>query len=303
MSAMPLILASLLAANGQPTPPPQESIVVTGNRLAPAEAERVAAQFVRAAGVGIDDRPVARWQEPVCISIQGLQDQYAGILRRRMEQVAGAVGVRLAPSGCEPNIGIIFTAEPLQSLRNIETRRPGYFRELSATDRAALFRAGSPIRWLYGTTTTSIEGREMTDGAQMGIPSVLGVDQRQLAAVGSAPMTFGYGASSVSTGVARVLRGAAIIVDLGALDGQSMGQLGDYIAMVAFAEMRAREPMPTGSILNLFTPTPPTGLTYQDRAFLTTLYRLQLDRRGRRHRAIMMRELVAAMSEANTAEP
>jgi hypothetical protein len=295
-----LFLATTLIASdglaGQTPSPAEESIVVTGSRLSPEEAQRVASQFLRAAGVGTDDRPVARWEEPVCISIQGLRDEYAAILRRRMEQVARAVGVRLAPSGCDSNIGIIFTTDPLQSVRNIETRRPGYLRELSGSERERVFRPGAPVRWLYGTTTTTIEGREMTDGAQMANPAVLGVDQRQLGAAGSAPMTFGYGASSVSSGVARVLRGVAVVVDLNALDGQTMGALGDYLAMVSFAEMRSREAMPAGSVLNLFTPAPPAGLTHQDRAFLSTLYRLPLDRRGRRHRAIMMRELVAAMT-------
>lgn len=284
-------------------PPSSDPIVVTGSRLSPEEAQRVASQFVRAAGVGTDDRPVALWEEPVCISIQGLRDEFAAILRRRMQQVATAVGVRLAPSGCDSNVGVIFTTDPLHTVRNIETRRPGYLRELSAGEREQVFRSGVLVRWLYGTTTTTIEGREMTDGAQMANPAFLGVDPRQLGAAGSAPMTFGYGARSVSSGVARVLRGVAVVVDLNALEGQTMGALGDYISLVAFAEMRSRDAMPSGSILNLFTSAPPTGLTHQDRAFLSTLYRLPLDRRGRRHRAIMMRELVAAMTATGAVRP
>jgi hypothetical protein len=279
--------------------PATDPIVVTGTRSSPEEARRIASQFVRAAGVGVDDRPVARWQEPVCISIRGLRDEYGAMLRRRMQRVAEETGVRLAPGGCAPNIVVNFTFRPLDALRNLQAHRPYFFHDISPAERAAVFADRVPIRWVYSTTMTTFDGREMTTGAQVAGPTMLGID---VTALGSeTPITFGYGASGVSSGVARVLRGATVIVDLGALNGQSMAGLGDYISMVAFAEMRSREAMPADSILNLFSQMPSHSLTLHDRAFLSILYRLPLDRGGRRHRAIMMRELVAAMTDAGTA--
>lgn len=291
--------ANPAAGNSAFQPATTDPIVVTGTRYPAEEARRIASEFVRAAGVGVDDRPVARWQDPVCINIRGLRDEYGAMVRRRMQRVAEQAGVRFAPAGCTPNIVVNFTFRPLQALRNLQAHRPYFFHDISPAERAAVFADGAAVRWLYSTTMTTFDGREITTGVQVGGPSMLGID---MTAFGTeTPVTFGYGASSVSTGVARVLRGATVIVDLGALSGQSLAALGDYVAMVAFAEMRAREAMPAASILNLFSPAPSDGLTLHDRAFLSALYRLPLDRGGRRHRAIMMRELVAAMTDAGTA--
>ena len=67
--------------------------------------------------------------------------------------------------------------------------------------------------------------------------------------------------------------------------------------------MRMRDAAPFASVLNLFNGPAVSVLTSSDRAFLTALYRLQLDRRGGRHRAITMRELVAAMTASGTEQP
>jgi hypothetical protein len=76
-------------------------------------------------------------------------------------------------------------------------------------------------------------------------------------------------------------RGAAIskvlvIVDKTRVQGASMGQLADYIAMVSYAEIRPDAQLDDApTILKLFDGAPkaaPAGLSDWDQAFLTSLY-------------------------------
>jgi hypothetical protein len=104
-----------------------------------------------------------------------------------------------------------------------------------------------------------------------------------------------YGSSIVSTQAARVLTSATVLVDVDRVEGMPLDSVASYAALVAFAEIRATDFAPSGSILGLFeAESDLRELTELDMAFLSALYRLPLDRNGRRHRGILVRALVAA---------
>lgn len=300
-----MLVAQSAHASTALQPPASDPIVVTGTRATPEEAQRQASEFVRTIGFGAGDRPVARWEDPVCLSIQGLRERYSSIIEREMRLVARTAGIRLAGAGCEANVIVAFTNDSPAFLRAMERRAPHYLAEIDPENRERLYSGEQPIRWLYSTRTQGADGRALTTGMALGPGMAVGAFGGGDSPVPpNMPMHVGYGPSSVSTGTARVLNGAAVIVDLGRLDGQSLGAIAAYVAMVAFAEIRSGERSPAGSILGLFEPDGNrAGLTAWDRTFLTTLYDIPLDRGGRRHCAIMMRELVAAMTGATTAEP
>ena len=98
----------------------------------------------------------------------------------------------------------------------------------------------------------------------------------------------------ISTMTARVLTSATVIVDLRLVEGRPLAAIADYAALVALAEIRPNDPSPSGSVLAMFDAGGRPEFTDWDRAFIAALYRIPLDRMGRRHRGLLVRELVAA---------
>jgi hypothetical protein len=102
-----------------------------------------------------------------------------------------------------------------------------------------------------------------------------------------------YNSSLISTQGARAIIDANVVIDLDRVEGQSLQAVAAYAAFVAFSEVHPREPAPEGSILGMFGPTPGArGLTDWDMAFLRALYQLPLDRQARRHRGLLVRDMV-----------
>ena len=95
------------------------------------------------------------------------------------------------------------------------------------------------------------------------------------------------------TQVNRALIRATVVIDLDRVEGRLLDSVAAYAAFVAFAEIRPSEPPPAGSILELFgTAAGAPGVTDWDMAFLRALYRMPLDRQARRHRGLLVREMV-----------
>ena len=111
------------------------------------------------------------------------------------------------------------------------------------------------------------------------------------------PATYHYNSSMVSTQTVRALVDAVVLIDVSRIERMPLDAVAAYAAMVAFAEIRESDFAARGSILGLFEndPSAPRALTEWDRAFLRVLYRLSLDRDARRHRGILVRDLLAAV--------
>lgn len=106
-----------------------------------------------------------------------------------------------------------------------------------------------------------------------------------------------YDSSVISTQVSRAIVNANVVIDLDRVEGRRLDAVAAYAAFVAFAEVRASETPPLGSILGLFGPEADASrLTEWDMAFLRALYRLPLDRPARSHRGMLVREMVDAQT-------
>lgn len=292
---------ALLLGGGQ-APPSDDAIVVTGTRYTREEARRRAALFVDRMGIGAGDRPVARWGGAVCPAVQGIDAALAERVVARMRAAAVAAGIRVAPAGCETNIVVQFTTNAGPVMRRLAQRAPGYLEDVPVAEREALYSGRAPVRWVYSTAVRSIHGIDSSTGQVMfagGGEGGIGAALPQ-----NVPTALNYGSSIVSTQTARVLMGAAIVVDANLADGRLLDSVADYVAFVAFAEVRPNDPAPSDSILALFeNGAGIQTLTDWDNAFLTALYRIPLDRMGRRHRDMLISELVAAASQAGRATP
>ena len=119
-------LASLAAAGAAAaTPPGDEGITVTAPRLTDeqvAKAARIYADKV------LPPTPLygqfARWVDPVCIKVSGIDAAYAPRVAARITAAATAAGVKLAPAGCTPNLLVAFTLDARHTVDIITTRMP-----------------------------------------------------------------------------------------------------------------------------------------------------------------------------------
>lgn len=292
-----LLGATLTAAQTPPTglrSDPDAPIVVTGTRPTRAEARERAAAFVRELGVAQGERPVARWADRVCPVVRGIAEPYARIVQTRMRAIAAAAGIEAAPEGCRPNISVSFVGDAAGLVQEVARRSPTRLNEVPGPAREALLNGAAAVRWWYITETRSRHAMRNapqslateTGGGSGGSATTSGsLDAESMAQ---------YNSSMVSTQVNRVLLDAAVVIDFDEVSGRSLEAVAAYAAFVAFAEIRAADAAPPASILGMFGSDAAgvAAMTDWDMAFLRALYRLPLDRGSRRHRGILVREMV-----------
>ena len=290
-------LGALAVAARQEPPVPSDPITVTGTRLTPAEARERAEMFVRGTGVAEGNEPVARWEDPVCPVVTGIRDPaHAAIVANRIRAVARAAGARVAGDDCQPNIMVSFTEDGPGVMREIVRRSARRLDEVPVVARAELIEGVAPIRWFYTTETRSDHNVSGTTNAPAWTS---GNGNGGSVLPQNVPMLFQYRSTTVGTQAARVLRTATVVVDISRMDRMPLDAVASYAALVALAEIRRDDFAPPGSILGLFRPDPGgRELTGWDMAFLRALYSLPLDRHARRHRGMLIRELIEAASGA-----
>jgi len=300
-----LCIAAALPAQPQPASDPNSPIVVTGERLTPREARERAVAFVRGTGVAAGDRPVARWIDPVCMNVIGLSERHGAIVRSRIERIAEAAGVPVARGRCENNFAVIFTGDAGSVVREVEQRAPRRLSEVTGPARRRLVGGSMPIRWWYSTQPRSRHGmRESTNSPAFtsGMPTADATGTVSSPSGGGSvlpdnvPNLYHYNSSMVSTQAVRALVSASVVVDVNQMH-MPLEAVAGYVAMVGFAEIRENDFSSPGSILGMFenNPNAPRTLTDWDMGFLRVLYRLPLDRDARRHRGILVRDLLAAV--------
>ncbi len=278
---------------------PNAPIVVTGERVTREQAHERAVAFVRQVGVARGETPVARWTDRICPRVLGIAQAYASIVETRMREIAEAAGLQVARPGCQPNIVVSFVGDARGLVRDIARRSPRRLLQVSPELHDGLLNGDAPVRWWYVTETRS---REQMRNA----PQSLGTTGAGSDAVGDGNPTRNalgtadveslnqYGAGSiVSTQGARAIIDAQVVIDLDRAEGRSLQAVAAYASLVAFAEVRPSAPPPTGSILSLFEAgAVMPGLTDWDMAFLRSLYNIPLDRQARRHRGLLVRDMV-----------
>ena len=226
---------------------------------------------------------LARWAVPICPVAVGLPPDFDAFIVQRIRAVADQVDARAAPEPCGLNVLILVTPHPGQLSRWLVK----YKSRLLASDRQGIDRAKletfaaskDPVRWLYVSDTTQ------TTGSGVALPPAIGAAGDALAAF------FGHTALAGQPQFAQVVPSrlqptgdetfsqVVIIVDASRIAGFSAGQVADYLAMIALANVRAESSFAgTNTVLNLFAPgrdetARPTGLTNWDTDYLSALYK------------------------------
>jgi hypothetical protein len=262
----------------------------------PEEVRREAQAFVRAMGVA--DRPVARFVDPVCPKALGVPREIAEKVEARFRTIAKDAGARVARGTCEANVTFAFDKNTDALVEEVARRSPGIFEEVGPGHVQALKRSPAPIRWWHTTAQRTKDGmRALGNDAP---PAVAG-RQDQPGGVPLAGQVYQqYRSSFLGTQMVRALTSATIVIDVDRANGLPLDSVAAFASLVGLAEIRFDEDAPANSILGLTDKDGPRDLTTLDQTFLRTLYKLPLDRTAIAHRGLLIRGLVSG--EASKAE-
>jgi len=289
VQAKPAAPEPVQAAAQAPASPPA-TVAMT-----PAEVRQQAYQFAQvfsATSAKLDQ--LARWTKPVCVSVQGLQADAAARVTGRVEEVARSVGVGAQPAGCKPNMQIVFTAKPQALLDKVALEHEHLLGYWHRRDRDRLKTVTRPVQAWYVTGTRGETGNSA--GMMFG-----GMDRTwtNTGAAGRQPESFqiddednvGPGPTGCAgeprfTGcLASEFQNVLVVVDADRVQDLNPGLIADYVAMLAMAQPRSPDAcngLP--SVIELFAKGCPAaaarnGLTRADVAYLTALYKIDLQAR------------------------
>jgi hypothetical protein len=230
--------ATLAAAQ----PPPAE----TGpDIIVRARQEQALRDFVASVAEAGRSGQIARWNREICPAVIGIDQGQADFMARRIGELAASFELRTRTSDCRSTMLIVVTQDAAGLARHFARTYPITLR----TDGRAklnLFAATSrPVRWL-----------SVTDLCGIGcvLPN-----------------------SRITRATHPQFQAMIVIVDARQIGGYSLGELSDYVAMVALANPRVAATREQESILSMFErprrADGPFALTRDDRSFLAGLYR------------------------------
>lgn len=304
------LLAAALLASPQSAPAAQsapasqdpvrlEDVVVDARRL-----EDTTEAYVDEVAAPARRRGLARWKEGMCVGVANLENETAQYLADRVSDVARSLGLRAHEPDCHPSVLIVATSDGPSFTEQFVAMRPRLFRVGGAgMDRGSaelrdFITEERPVRWWHVSLPVDSETGESVVRApgQVAGSGAANGSEGSSSAQEYAPQTRVHSPSRLNDQTEDILKRVFIIVDVDRLDGASLQQLGDYVAMIAMAQVDPDAD--TGrfdTILNLFDDpeTAPTGLTGWDRAYLEGLY----DPQSETHR-INQRVQVQAVASA-----
>lgn len=269
MFAALMVAATLALPQDQSAPPAPdpgsdpivrlEDVVVDARRL-----EDAAREFVDEVADPVRRRGMARWHRGVCVGVANLQPETAQYLVDRVSDVARGIGLTASEPPCHPTILIVATTDANAFTEQFIAMRPALFRPGGSgmdQGRAALERFRTPdaaVRWWNVSQPTDSD----TGQSAVRVPG------------NAAPYTYLRGAARLSSQYRQDLKRTFVIIDVDRLGDVTLNQLGDYIAMVALAQIDPEaDTSRFETVLNVFeTPSSVPGLSSWDQAYLDGLY-------------------------------
>jgi hypothetical protein len=270
-----------------------ESVTVTGTR-----SHQVIQDFVRKFTVPTRVAgKITRWGEGICPQTVGLRPSAVKFVNDRLRAVAEDVGAPVdRRPNCVVNIEIAFTTTPQAMIDNVRERRPELLGYADNGEKAAaLAKVVRPIQAWYFTQTRDIRGNVYPDigprtGAGLEIPcGASGIDNVCLLPDAIAANSSG---SRLGDGIRSEFHHVIVVVDPTKLTDYSVGQLADYITLMALSQVATPDAcQPIASITNLLAPgcaQTPDAISATDLAYLRGLYRMHagMDWRIQRHEIV-----------------
>lgn len=260
VAAAAMLIGAAPAAAQTVAPPASgdSEIVVRGER----DLARQIEAFVGALTPAPVRGQLGRVELAACPVALGFVPAQRAAIEQRLRAVAREVGMEVGQPGCATNMLVIATDNKRTFLETLRRRHRSFLDGMSsAAFRRLLDQPGPSAAW-------HVEGQVDADG----VPLMNSMDA-------GVPENRRFGNASRITNMARpYIQAAALVVEVGALDGLSTTQLADYAAMRLFARTdpsRLPQPAPETILTILEAPMGtevPLTLTRWDLGFLRGLY-------------------------------
>ena len=166
-----------------------------------------------AAADSIRGEPLARFEDPLCPGIIGLQVDFAVAMVARIRDNAQRFGLRTADADdCQPNMIVAFLNDGQDYLQGLHAQRAYLFESLTRAQKRELLAQTGPTRsWI----TTEVRTR---DGLRIGM-------RENLVDVPQANMWSAHSLIYVPT--RRDITASMVLIDRDAISGFSVNQLAD----------------------------------------------------------------------------
>lgn len=278
------------------TGPQPEPIIVTGKRQIEKEEARSAVRDIAMRGRTFD-RPLPRYQTPLCLSVQGMGDVMGPAIERRIKANAREAGLPDNPDpDCATNALVLVTDDKAALIERLRKTQPRIFEPAAQrATRAALRRNDPAIVW-------SLQRQTAPDGQRLP-PGVDGPKRAPMTGIAydnggeQVPFTFGVQPSRLSIPFSLERYLTVMVFEARDLDGVHMNQFADYATMRIMIDPQPRVRLETekaDTILTLFDGEPdeaPIGLTALDRAFMRGIYELAPNAPGSRLESFVLAAL------------
>jgi hypothetical protein len=255
-----LALASLPVLAAAQAPPP---VATNPEIVVRAQQEQALRAFVEAMANPGRSQQLGRWDREICPAVLGVDQAQADYVAGRIALHAAPLGLRARSAGCSTTMLIVVTNEA-QALASAFAR--DYPVTLGSDGRARLGRfaaSRAPVRWISVTELC--------------------------------PFGCSLPNSRLSLATHPAFRAMILIVDGRQIGGFGLGELADYVSLVALGNPPLSGTRPETSILSMFERARPEGyrfeLTNNDRSFLAGLYRSRANAPASEQRASIARRM------------
>ena len=311
----PKVQMKAAGPDGAPAPALAPPVV---EATTPAELRKQTYAFVDTFGTAtakLDQ--YARWNDPVCVTVQGLGADQEGQIKARVEEVARGVGVKVAGRGCQANVEIKFSNQPQGFLDQVAATHEDMLGYWHRRDHEALKTVSRPVQAWYRTATIGTSGGTGATFAFIDTGngnSAAGAGTAGSQATGEiiddpdgrAPT--GCGDSRFRNCLKSVLNHVLIMVDTRAVSGASSGLLADYVSMLAMAQLRSLDGCNgLTSVIDIYASAcagrpAPDGLTRADVAYLTSLYKTDPESRHASQQTDIASRMADMLIKANASD-
>jgi hypothetical protein len=286
----------------KPAPPAGAAPIVVAPVIVeaakPAELKRQTYSFVQTFSATTEKLDqVARWAQPVCVTVQGLPLSANAEVKARVEEVAAALKVPVKGAGCPPNLQIVFTDEPqafMDKVADQHERLLGYWHH---RDRDKLKVVTRPVQAWY-VTGTGGDGGDVVGPTFESMMKDSPAIRPRIGTFGNMPHGFQYDDEETywygSTGcgdksrfticLTSEFQDVLVVVDTKRMQDYGPGLISDYVVMLSLAQPKSLDGCNVlPSVLDLFAQGCANfgmeGLTRADVAYLSALYKTDLQAR------------------------
>jgi len=198
------------------------------------------------------DKPIARFVDPVCFEVHGLQDNANVVINNRVSNNARKVGIKVVDSRCSAKVFILFVENDHKELIRLWKKRPRLFGSMSLLDIKKTLHEPEPVYSILKISSRNKDGMPIVD-------KVLNT----------------YSVSQIDLPTILAIESSVIIINRNSIVGMSLIQIADYLTTRSLLNSRTSREVTNDSILGIFnvnSEDKPSEMTYFDREYIKGVY-------------------------------